>query len=289
MAEITTKMVVELREKTGAGMGDCKNALVEANGDFQLAIEILRKKGAASAEKRATREAKEGIVEAKTSSDNKVGVIVEINCETDFVARNENFVNYVSKVADVLLQNKVSSVDELLQCKVNGETLQDLHNEILAKFQENIRIRRFSRVETEGYITYYVHAGSKLGVLVVYEFDKPVELSAEVKSSLRDIAMQVAAMNPMFIDRNSIPQDVIQKELEIYKEAAINEGKKPEVAERIAQGKLSKFFTEQCLLEQTFIKDGSLSVENVLKKVEDTLGCKIKIKQFIRYFLGEIE
>ncbi len=289
MAEITTKMVVELREKTGAGMGDCKNALVEANGDFQLAIEILRKKGAASAEKRATREAKEGIVEAKTSSDNKVGVIVEINCETDFVARNENFVNYASTVADVLLQNKVSTVDELLQCKVNGETLQNLHNEILAKFQENIRIRRFSRVETEGYITYYVHAGSKLGVLVVYEFDKPVELSDEVKSSLRDIAMQVAAMNPMFIDRNSIPQDVIQKELEIYKEAAINEGKKPEVAEKIAQGKLSKFFTEQCLLEQTFIKDGSLSVENVLKKVQDILGCKINIKQFIRYFLGEVE
>jgi elongation factor Ts len=289
MAEITTKMVVELREKTGAGMGDCKNALVEANGDFQLAIEILRKKGAASAEKRATREAKEGIVEAKTSADGKTGVIVEINCETDFVARNENFVNYASKVAEVLLNNNVSTVDDLLKCKVDGETVQDLHNEILAKFQENIRIRRFTRVETSGYIAYYVHAGSKLGVLVVYEFDKPVDLNDDAKSLLRDIAMQVAAMNPMFIDRESIPQDVIQKEIEIYKEAAINEGKKPEVAEKIAQGKLTKFFTEQCLMEQTFIKDGSLSVGNVVKKVEDLLGCKVKISKFVRYFLGEIE
>lgn len=289
MAEITSKMVVELREKTGAGMGDCKKALQEANGDFQLAIEILRKKGAASAEKRAGREAKEGIINTAVSPDNKVGVIVEINCETDFVARNENFVKYSELVANTLLANKVDTVEDLLNCKVNGESLQDHHNDILAKFQENIRIRRIKRIETNGYIAHYVHAGSKLGVLVVYEFDKEVQLNDEAKSALRDIAMQVAAMNPMFIDKESVSQEVINKEIEIYKEQAINEGKKPEIAEKIAQGRLSKFFTEQCLLEQTFIKDGNLSVRDVLSKVENSLGCKIKISQFVRYYLGEVE
>jgi elongation factor Ts len=289
MAEITSKMVAELREKTGAGMGDCKKALQEADGDFQKAIEILRKKGAASAEKRAGREAKEGIIATAVSNDNKIGVIVEINCETDFVARNDNFVKYSELVANTALKNEVATVEELLSCKVNGETLQDHHNEILAKFQENIRIRRMKRIKSDGYIAHYVHAGSKLGVLVVFDFEKPVEITEEAKQSFRDIAMQVAAMNPMFIDKDSVSQEVINKEIEIYKEQAINEGKKPEIAEKIAQGRLSKFFTEQCLLEQTFIKDGNLSVRDVLNKVENALGCKIKISQFVRYYLGEVE
>ncbi|MGB9771378.1 MAG: translation elongation factor Ts [Candidatus Kapaibacteriota bacterium] len=289
MAEITTKMVVELREKTGAGMGDCKKALQEANGDFQLAIEILRKKGAASAEKRAGREAKEGIITTAVSDDNKIGVIVEINCETDFVARNENFVKYADIVAHTLLVNDVNSLEELMQCRTNGDILQGIHNEILAKFQENIRIRRFKRIVTNGYISHYVHAGSKLGVLVVYEFEKQVNLGEWEKQALRDIAMQVAAMNPTFIDKDSVPQDVINKEIEIYKEQALNEGKKPEIADKIAQGRLSRFFTEQCLLEQTFIKDGNLSVRDVLTKVQNSLGCKIIISQFVRYYLGEVE
>lgn len=289
MAEISSKMVVELREKTGAGMGDCKKALQEANGDFQTAIEILRKKGAASAEKRADREAKEGIIATSVSPNNKIGVIVEINCETDFVARNEYFVKYSELVANTLLNNQVYTVDELLNCKVNSVTLLDHHNEILAKFQENIRIRRIKRIETNGYITHYVHAGSKLGVLVVFEFEKECEVSTEAKTSFRDIAMQIAAMNPMFIDRESVSQEVINKEIEIYKEQAINEGKKPEIAEKIAQGRLSKFFNEQCLLEQTFIKDGNLAVRDVLNNVENSLGSKIKISQFVRYYLGEVE
>ncbi len=289
MAEISSKMVVELREKTGAGMGDCKKALQEANGDFQTAIEILRKKGAASAEKRADREAKEGIIATAVSPNNKVGVIVEINCETDFVARNEYFVKYSELVANTLLNNQVYTVDELYNCKVNSVTLLDHHNEILAKFQENIRIRRIKRIETNGYITHYVHAGSKLGVLVVFEFEKECEVSTEAKTWFRDIAMQIAAMNPMFIDRESVSQEIINKEIEIYKDQAINEGKKPEIAEKIAQGRLSKFFNEQCLLEQTFIKDGNLAVRDVLNKIENSLGSKIKISQFVRYYLGEVE
>lgn len=290
MSQITPQMVKELREKTGAGMGDCKNALVESNGDMKLAIEILRRKGAASAAKRAEREAKEGIIAIAVAPNHKKASIVEINCETDFVARNENFVNYANIVVNTLLNNNVATLDELMNCKYNDDTVQGMHNEILAKFQENIQIRRFETIEADGYISDYVHAGSKLGVLVVFEFDKHLNnFTEQVRQSFRDIAMQIAAMNPMYIDRDSISPEVIQKELAIYTEQAINEGKKPEIAEKIARGKLEKFFQEQCLVEQTFIKDGNLSVKDYLGNVEKSLGVQIKIQQFRRYYLGEVE
>ncbi len=290
MTQITPQMVKELREKTGAGMGDCKNALVESNGDMKLAIEILRRKGAASAAKRAEREAKEGIIAIAVAPNHKKASIVEINCETDFVARNENFVNYANIVVNALLNNNVATLDDLMNCKYDDDTIRGMHNEILAKFQENIQIRRFETIETDGYISDYVHAGSKLGVLVVFEFDKQVDnFTDQAKQNFRDIAMQIAAMNPMYIDRNSISPEVIQKELAIYTEQAINEGKKPEIAERIAKGKLEKFFQEQCLVEQTFIKDGNLSVKDYLGNIEKSLGIQIKIQQFRRYYLGEVE
>lgn len=289
MAAITSEMVKALREKTGAGMSDCKNALIEANGDMQSAIEILRKKGAASAAKRLDREAKEGVIATAFTPDHKRGVIVEVNCETDFVSRNENFVNYVFTVAKTLLENNVNSVEELLNSKVGNDTLGGIHNEILSKFQENIQIRRYDVFETDGYVAEYVHAGNKLGVLVEFQFDKNVEITDTVKQTFREIAMQIAAMNPMCISRDDISPETIQKELSIYKEQALSEGKKPEIAERIAQGKLEKFFQEQCLIEQTFVKDGSKSVKDVLTNVEKALGVKVKIARFKRYFLGEVE
>lgn len=290
MTQITPQMVKELREKTGAGMGDCKNALVESNGDMRLAIEILRRKGAASAAKRAEREAKEGIIATIVSPDHRKASIVEINCETDFVARNENFVNYANIVINTLLNNDVTSLDELMACKYNDDTIQGIHNEILAKFQENIQIRRFETLKTDGYISDYVHAGSKLGVLVVFEFDKQFDnFTDQAKQNFRDIAMQIAAMNPTYIDRDSVSPEVLQKELAIYTEQAINEGKKPEIAEKIAKGKLEKFFQEQCLVEQTFIKDGNLSVKDYLGNIEKSFGIQIKIRQFRRYYLGEVE
>lgn len=290
MTQITPQMVKELREKTGAGMGDCKNALVESNGDMRLAIEILRRKGAASAAKRAEREAKEGIIATIVSPDHRKASIVEINCETDFVARNENFVNYANIVINTLLNNDVTSLDELMACKYNDDTIQGIHNEILAKFQENIQIRRFETLKTDGYISDYVHAGSKLGVLVVFEFDKQFDnFTDQAKQNFRDIAMQIAAMNPTYIDRDSVSPEVLQKELAIYTEQAINEGKKPEIAEKIAKGKLEKFFQELCLVEQTFIKDGNLSVKDYLGNIEKSFGIQIKIRQFRRYYLGEVE
>lgn len=286
MAEITPQMVKDLREMTGAGMGDCKKALVEANGDMKEAIEILRKKGAASAAKRATREAKEGIVTTKTSDDYKKACILEVNCETDFVARNEEFIKYVETVRDAYFNNDVDSLESLMKVKVGDDTIEGIHNEILAKFSENIGIRRFEKLTTEnGYIVDYIHSGSKLAVLV--EFEGASEINEKVKALSRDIAMQIAAMNPRFVDRSQVKQEILDKEKEIYIQVAISEGKKPEIAERIAQGKLDKFFSEFCLLEQAFVKEPNKVVADVVKEISAELGKDIKIKSFRRYLLGE--
>lgn len=286
MADITPQMVKDLREMTGAGMGDCKKALVDANGDMKEAIEILRKKGAASAAKRATKEAKEGIVITKTSDDYKKACIVEVNCETDFVARNEEFIKYVETVMNAYFDNDVEKVEDLMKVKVGDDTLEGLHNEILAKFSENIGIRRFEKFTIEnGYIVDYIHAGSKLAVLL--EFEGATEINEKAKSLSRDIAMQVAAMNPRFVDRSYVNQETLDKEKEIYTQVAISEGKKPEIAEKIAQGKLDKFFSEFCLVEQAFVKEPNKVVADVVAEISKELGKDVKIKSFRRYFLGE--
>jgi elongation factor Ts len=287
MTDITPQMVKELREMTGAGMGDCKKALVDSNGDFKEAVEILRKKGAATAAKRAAKAAKEGLIFTKTSDDYKKSVITEINCETDFVARNEQFIAYVETVRDAYFHNdNANTYDDIMQTKVNNDTIGGIHNEILAKFSENIRLRRFEKVFVDnGYIVDYMHAGNKLGVLVVFEGAS--EITETAKSLSRDIAMQIAAMNPKFIDRSQVNQDILNKEKEIYLQVALDEGKKPEIAEKIAQGKLDKFFTEFCLLEQTFVKDSNKVVADVVKEISKELGKEVKIKNFVRYYLGE--
>jgi elongation factor Ts len=286
MADITPQMVKELREMTGAGMGDCKNALVESNGDVKEAIEILRKKGAASAAKRASKAAKEGLILTKTSPENNKAVIVEVNCETDFVARNEQFIKYVETVRDIYFENDIKSVDELMGIPVNSDTVQGLHNEILAKFSENINLRRYDKVSAEnGYIVDYIHGGSKLAVLV--EFEGAQNPSEVAKAKSREIAMQIAAMNPRFVDRSEVDQTTLNKEKEIYTQVALDEGKKPEIAERIAQGKLDKFFSEFCLNEQSFVKDGSKVVGDVVKEISAEIGSDVKIKSFRRFALGE--
>ncbi len=284
MAEISAQLVKELRDKTGAGMGECKKALTESNGDINQAIELLRKKGAAMAAKRADRSAKEGIITAKTNSDGKIGIILEVNCETDFVARNEQFIQYVNEVADAILNNEVNNIDELMNLKTSNDTIGGLHNEILAKFSENIQIRRFEKIKTDGFISEYVHAGSKLAVLVEISAN---DLNPVAKTLLRDIAMQIAAMKPDYIDRGQVPQDTLQKEIEIYKQQAIEQGKKPEIAERIATGRLEKFYQEQCLVEQVFVKDSNKTVKDVLDEISREIGKDVKILSFRRYFLGE--
>ncbi len=284
MVEISAQLVKELRDKTGAGMGECKKSLTESNGDINQAIEILRKKGASMAAKRADRSAKEGIILAKTSSDGRIGIILEVNCETDFVARNEQFIDFVNIVGKSILNNDVNDIDTLMNTKIETDSIKDLHNEILAKFSENIQIRRFEKIKTNGYIAEYIHAGSRLAVLVEVSAN---DLNQQAKTLLRDIAMQIAAMKPEYISRIQVPNDTLQKEIEIYKQQAIEEGKKPEIAERIATGRLEKFYQEQCLIEQTFVKDSNKIVKNVLDEISNEFCSEVKINSFRRYFLGE--
>lgn len=265
MAEITAKQVKELRDKTGAGMADCKKALVEANGDMEAAIDELRKKGAASAAKRADKEANEGMVLAITSDDNKKGALVQVTCETDFVARNDEFTDFVSEMAKSTLENGYSTAEELLKAKAsNGTPFEDYHKDILAKFSERIEIGAVKMVETEGSVAAYNHGGNKLGVLVVVNKDG---LSDEQGDIIRDVAMQVAAMNPVAVSRNDVDSSLLEKEKEIYIQQAKEDGKPDDIAEKVAMGRVQKFYKENCLLEQVFVKDSSKTVEQVVKEI----------------------
>lgn len=277
-------MVKELRDKTGAGMAECKKALDESGGDLTTAIEVLRKRGAAAAGKRADRSANEGLVLARTSDDNSKAIIIEVNCETDFVARNDEFVAFAATIADKLMETGAPTAEELMAADLGGKSLTDLHSEILAKFSEKIGLRRFDQLTSEGYIAAYIHSGSKLGVLVEVN---ATNLNDKAKSIVRDIAMQIAAMNPAYIDRSAVDDTAIKKEIEIYKDQAIQEGKKPEIAERIAVGRLEKFYQEQCLVEQAFVKDGSKTVKDILKELSAETGTETVITGFRRYQLGE--
>jgi elongation factor Ts len=282
---ISASDVKDLRDKTGAGMADCKKALEESGGDMQGAIEWLRKRGAASLAKRADRQANEGIVIALTSEDGKTAAIVEVNCETDFVARNEEFGAFANAVAKAVLENEVADEESVWNLSVDGKQLRETRDEILAKFSEKIELRRFERITTTGHITDYVHAGSRLGVLVEFDGTSP---AADAKPLTRDIAMQVAAMQPTFVDRSQVDQGTLDKELEIYRQQAIEEGKKEDIAERIAQGRLGKFYEEQVLIEQTFVKDPNRRVSDVITEISKKSGGDVKVVSFRRYNLGEV-
>jgi len=281
---ITPQMVKDLRDKTGAGMADCKKALDESQGNMEEAIEILRKRGAASAAKRADRSANEGIIIAKTSADGSKSVIVEVNCETDFVARNEEFVKYAEEIANALLSNDVKDEESLMAVNIGGKTLLDLHNEILAKFSEKIGVKRFEVIKAQGFVADYIHAGSRLGVLVETNIQNAVE---DAKALLRDIAMQIAAMNPGYVKREDVQTGALEKEIEIYRDKAIQEGKNPEIADRIAKGQIEKFYQEQCLLEQSFVKDSKKTVNDILGEIAKLTGEQASVLSFRRYFLGE--
>jgi len=279
---ITAAQVNELRKKTGAGMMDCKRALQEADGDIQKAIEILRKKGASVAAKRAEKSANEGMIITKVSDDNKSGTILEINCETDFVAKSEDFVGLANFVVDEVHKSKPKSVDELMK---NSAVLDKL-NEILGKVGEKIEISRFDAMETaNGLLVDYIHMGSKLGVLI--KFDDLTEGNDELQAIGKDMAMQVAAMNPISVKREDVPKETIDKEIEIYKELAKKEGKPEQILDKIAQGRLNKFFQENVLLEQAYIKDNSKTVGDLLKEFNSKHKSNAKIARFDRYHLGD--
>ena len=284
MSAVTAQMVKELREKTGAGMGDCKKALEECNAVMQDAIDYLRKKGAAQVAKRADRQSKEGLAIARTTADGKTAVIVEVTSETDFVAKNADFVSFANGVADTLLASApVASLEALLALPCNGVTLGDMYNETLGKFSEKIEVRRFEKIENEGFIAAYNHSNNKLAVVLIADTD----LSDASKLLVKDFAMQIAALNPRFTNRSEVKQDDLDKEKAIAIETAIAEGKKPELAERIANGKMEKFYEENCLVEQAFVKDGSKAVKDVLAEIAKAEGKEVALKGFRRFFCGE--
>ncbi|MET6999054.1 translation elongation factor Ts [Chitinophaga defluvii] len=274
MATITAADVNKLRQQTGAGMMDCRKALVESDGDFEKAVDYLRKKGQKVAALRSDRETKEGVIIAKTGADNKTGVIVALGCETDFVAKNEDFVKFAQSIVDLALANGVKTVEELGAAKLDDATVADKVNDQVAKIGEKINLSKFEMIEAAA-VTAYIHGNYRMGVLV--GFSKPV--SDEVG---KDIAMQIAAMNPIAVDADGVPADLIAREREIAVDQIKAEGKPAEMAEKIAQGKIAKFFKESTLLQQAFVKDGNKSVADYLKSIDADL----KVTSFKRIALG---
>ncbi len=274
---ITAADINKLRQATGAGMMDCRKALTEANGDFEAAIDWLRKQGQKVAAKRSDRDAKEGVVIAQTTADNKTGFIVTISCETDFVSKNADFVAFAQSIADAAVANNVKSVEELNAATVNGATIADLINDKLAAIGEKIGISRFERIEAP-YIASYIHGAHRLGVLVA--------LNQDAADAGKDVAMQIAALNPVAVDASSVPADVIERERAIVTEQISADpkmaGKPAEMISKIADGKMNAFFKEQTLLAQSFVKDGSKSVADYLKSV----NADLKVIEFKRVALG---
>ena len=260
---VTAADVNKLRQTTGAGMMDCKKALVEANGDFEAAIDILRKKGQKVAAKRGDREAKEGLVVAKSSNDLTQGAIIVLNCETDFVAKNDDFVQFAEKIADVALSNQPSNLDELKNLELDGMPISDKIVEQTGVIGEKIDLSQYERIGADT-VYAYNHPGNKIASLV--------GLNKSGKSDLaKDVAMQIAAMDPVAIDKEGVTQDVIDREIEVGKELAIQEGKPADMAEKIAMGRLNKFFKENTLLNQQYIKDNKQTIRDVLISNESDL------------------
>jgi elongation factor Ts len=284
---ISANQVKELRDKTGAGMMDCKKAIEEANGDFEKAIEILRKKGAAVAAKRAERNANEGIVLTRVFDNGKTGAIIEVNCETDFVAKSDDFINFANMVLELVISERPADVASLVALSKDGKNVADELNSLIGKIGEKIEISRFAVDYTgNGLIVDYVHAGAKLAVLIEAE-NVPEAGASEFQSILKDIAMQVAAMRPIAVYRDEVEKTLIEKELEIYKELARKEGKPEQVLEKIATGKLNKFYEENCLIEQAFVKDNTKKVGSLIDEFNKTNSSQARLVKFRRYHLSD--
>jgi elongation factor Ts len=287
MAAVTSAMVKELRERTSAGMMDCKKALVESDGDMEKAIEWLREKGLSQAAKKASRIAAEGVVAQYISEDGTVGVIVEVNCETDFVAKTDNFVNFCNNVAKHIAKANPADVDALLiQAFVDdaSKTVADLVSEATVAIGEKISIRRFARYETTGVVSTYIHMGGKVGVLVEVSTDKQDD---EIKVFAHDLALQIAAAKPEAVRREEVDAAKLEKEKEILRAQAINEGKPEKIVDRMVEGRIEKYYKEVCLLEQPFVKDGDKSIKGLMAEVAKATGANLDVVRFARFERGE--
>ena len=283
----TAKDVASLREKTGCGMMDCKKALTEADGNMDKAIDLLREKGLAAATKKAGRIAAEGVAFAKVSDCGKVAAVIEVNAETDFVAKNAEFQAFAQTAADTVIAENPADVDALLQSKAAGSemTVGELLTEKIQTIGENIKVRRFARYE--GAVTSYVHAGGRIGVIVKFAVDENVAATEGFKTYAHNVAMQIAALNPEYLDEASVPAERVQKEKDILTQQIVDEGKPANIAEKIVTGRLQKFFKEICLVDQAYVQDGNMSVKQYTESVAKELGGDIKIEAFTRFEKGE--
>jgi elongation factor Ts len=275
MAQITAALVKTLRERTGAGMMDCKKALSAVDGDLDKAVDFLREKGLSQAAKKASRIAAEGAVASYVSPDAKVGVIVEVNCETDFVAKTDDFKALVSSIAEHIAKTNPKDVEALKASEMNGKKVADIITEKIAKIGENISLRRFVRYQlTDGLVAAYVHAGGKIGVLV--------DLKGDDAALGKDIAMQVAATNPAYLNRTQVPAEVLDHEKEVLSEQAKNEGKPEKIIEKMVMGRIQKYYKENCLVDQEFVKDPDTNITKLLKAHNNA-----EIRAYARFQLGE--
>lgn len=283
----TAKDVKNLREKTGCGMMDCKKALTQTDGDMEAAIDILREKGLAAATKKSGRIAAEGMAYAALNENGNVGVLIEVNAETDFVAKNADFKEFVKTCANTVMEQNPSDIDALMKCTASGtnESVESLVQEKVLTIGENIKVRRFERFE--GVLSSYIHADGRIGVIVKFENADAIAQNDEFKVFAKDIAMQVAAVNPAYLDRESVPADVVEHERKILVEQVVNDGKPAHIAEKIVDGRIVKFFKDVCLLDQPFVKDGNISVQQYCKSISQKLGTDIKISGFARFEKGE--
>ena len=287
---ITASMVKELREMTGAGMMDCKKALTETSGDMEKAVEYLREKGLAAAEKKAGRIAAEGIVDASISEDGKVASIVEVNSETDFVAKNDKFKEYVAAVAAQAAKTNAADIDAFLEEKWDldpSKTVKEELSSMISIIGENMNIRRFQKVVAEnGFVETYIHGGGRIAVLVEVE---STEYNDTVREAAKNVAMQIAAIHPKYVSREEISQEYIEHEREILKAQAMNEntGKPENIIDKMIVGRLNKELKEICLVDQAYVKDGDLTVQQYIDNVSKEVGSKVTIKSFVRYETGE--
>ena len=292
MAAVTAAMVKELREMTGAGMMDCKKALTNTDGDMDAAVEFLRENGLAKAAKKAGRIAAEGLVAVAVSEDAKEAAIVEVNSETDFVAKNDTFKAYVAEVADQALTTAAADIEGFLaeESKAEaGKTVKEALDGKIAVIGENLNIRRFAKVSAaDGFVASYIHAGGKIGVLVEVNCETDfVAGTPEFQDFARDIAMQIAAANPTCVRREEVDPAAIEHERQVLREQAINEGKPEKIVERMVEGRLEKYYKEVCLLDQPYIKDPDVTISDLVKGKIAKIGENISIRRFVRYQLGE--
>lgn len=282
---VTAALVKELRERTGAGMMDCKKALVETDGDIEKAIDYLREKGIMKAQKKAGRIAAEGLVRVAFGEGNKTASIVEVNSETDFVAKNEEFIEFVEDLAKEVLVKGNMPMEEFMAEPFGEGTVQETLTAKVAKIGENLSIRRFAKVEEDGVVYVgYTHGGGRIGVIVGIKTDAAAD---EIAAVGKDVAMQVASMNPKFVNEDGVDPEYLENEKKILTEQVLNEGKKPEMVERIVAGKIKKELKEVCLLDQPFVKDGDVSVQQYVANAAKEIGKDMEVVSMIRYEVGE--